>query len=229
MKGNIIGFDPDTNTGAIGGHDGNRYDFVTLDWRGSGRPRRGDLVDFQAIERRATDIFLVEPVYAAPSFAVFYFSVTGRISRAQYWYRFILPYSAIFIPLELAAVFADKEGNTYTVVSGIITLLYLVVLWPSIAVLVKRIHDRNKSGLYILFLILSTITLTSLVFVWIGAAFYQAGESHSINFNGPLGVLGGLAIVSAVVVIGVNIWFFIEFGCLRGTPGANRFGPDPTR
>ena len=54
MKGNVIGFDPDTNTGAVSGHDGNRYDFATVDWRGHAQPRHGDLVDFQALGQRAT-------------------------------------------------------------------------------------------------------------------------------------------------------------------------------
>jgi hypothetical protein len=31
MRGNIIGFDQDTNTGAISGYDGQRYDFATVD------------------------------------------------------------------------------------------------------------------------------------------------------------------------------------------------------
>ena len=53
MRGNVIGFDRDTNTGAISGHDGQRYDFVTLDWRAAAAPRRGDIVDFQAIGDRS--------------------------------------------------------------------------------------------------------------------------------------------------------------------------------
>ena len=57
MKGNVIGFDPDTNAGAISGHDGNRYDFVRLEWRGSARPRRGAVVDFVADGQRATQIY----------------------------------------------------------------------------------------------------------------------------------------------------------------------------
>ncbi|HZK91527.1 MAG TPA: DUF4870 domain-containing protein [Stellaceae bacterium] len=57
MKGQILGFEPDSNTGAISGHDGQRYDFVTLDWRGSGRPMRGDTVDFVADGTRARQIY----------------------------------------------------------------------------------------------------------------------------------------------------------------------------
>ena len=57
MKGEIIGFDPDTNTGAISGHDGNRYDFVRLDWRGSALPTRGTAVDFVSEGMHAREIY----------------------------------------------------------------------------------------------------------------------------------------------------------------------------
>jgi uncharacterized membrane protein len=57
VKGEVIGFDPDSNTGAISGHDGIRYDFVSLEWRGQSRPLRGATVDFIPDGRRATQIF----------------------------------------------------------------------------------------------------------------------------------------------------------------------------
>ena len=59
MKGNIIGFDPDSNTGAISGHDGRRYDFVRLEWRGGNAPSRGAVVDFVAEAGHATQIYPV--------------------------------------------------------------------------------------------------------------------------------------------------------------------------
>jgi len=57
VKGNILGFDPDSNTGAISGHDGQRYEFVRLEWRGAAQPLRGDTVDFVADGGRATQIY----------------------------------------------------------------------------------------------------------------------------------------------------------------------------
>jgi uncharacterized membrane protein len=63
MKGNVIGFDPDTNTGAISGYDGQRYDFVRLEWRGGGRPTQGATVDFVAASGRATQIYPLGPPY----------------------------------------------------------------------------------------------------------------------------------------------------------------------
>ncbi len=229
MKGDVVGFDPDTNTGAISGYDGNRYDFVTLDWRAPGRPRKGDLVDFQAIDQRATEIYLLEPQYVAPNFGQFYFSPAGRISRSQYWLRFMLPYLVIFFALDVTTALSDHASGLYVTVNAVTTVFYLVVLWPSIATLVKRIHDRNKSGWTILILFLPAMVFSVTLFAWLGVAFYSAEQGEGLTFSGTLGALGVVVIVLGIVVLAINLWFFIEFGCLRGTVGANRFGPDPVR
>lgn len=57
MKGSVLGFDRDTHTGAISGHDGQRYEFVRLDWRGSREPVRGAVVDFVPEGTRAREIY----------------------------------------------------------------------------------------------------------------------------------------------------------------------------
>jgi uncharacterized membrane protein YhaH (DUF805 family) len=229
MKGNILGFDPDTNTGAISGYDGQRYDFVTADWRGAGRPRRGDIVDFQAIDQRATEIYLVEPVYVQPGFWQFYFSLNGRISRSQYWLRFVVPYIVIYFMLEIIGAIAGSGSNLYIAISITIFIFSLAMFWPSIAILVKRIHDRNKSGWWALFLYVPTFVFTVLLLVWVGAAIVAVAAGETDAALPSLGGLGILVIVLGVMVLGIDIWFFVEFGCLRGTIGSNRFGPDPVR
>jgi uncharacterized membrane protein len=81
MKGNILGFDPDTNTGAISGHDGQRYAFVRLEWRGAGLPSRGETVDFVADGDRATQIYQLnqrfDPQDAAASNVVYILYLVG--------------------------------------------------------------------------------------------------------------------------------------------------------
>jgi uncharacterized membrane protein YhaH (DUF805 family) len=37
---------------------------------------------------------------------------------------------------------------------------------------------------------------------------------------------GWFQLIGVIPLIGW-IWIFVELGCLRGTPGPNRFGPDP--
>ncbi len=46
MKGNILDFSIQTNTGIISGDDQNRYNFTGAEWRGQRPPTRGDRVDF---------------------------------------------------------------------------------------------------------------------------------------------------------------------------------------
>jgi hypothetical protein len=46
----------------------------------------------------------------------------------------------------------------------------------------------------------------------------------SLNWN-----TNTLGLICFFTLIGVTIWFLIELGMLKGTPGPNRFGPDPLR
>lgn len=212
MKGNVIGFDPDTNTGAISGHDGQRYDFTTSDWHSHTRPKHGDLVDFVAEDQRAAQIYPIEPEYIAPGFGEFYFSPSGRISRSQYWLRYFVPILIIGMMLSLLQLVG---GEGFQVLAG---LFQLIVLWPGIALLIKRIHDRNKSGwlVWVFYgpLILGMIfTIAAFVAVALGSTEIAA-----------LGIISGALWIAVVIVA---IWFFIEFGCMRGTVGVNQYGPDP--
>ena len=85
MKGDVLGFDPESNTGAITGHDGQRYDFVRLEWRGAGLPTRGLAVDFVAEGSRATQIYPLvgqfDPQDATTANTVLH-PLSGRADRA---------------------------------------------------------------------------------------------------------------------------------------------------
>jgi uncharacterized membrane protein YhaH (DUF805 family) len=228
MRGNVIGFDPDTNTGAISGHDGSRYDFVTQDWHGHAAPRHGDIVDFQAQGGRALDIYLIAPEYVPPTIGQFYFSPSGRISRSQYWLRFVVPYFVIYFLLEIAAGMTDDASTMHTVFAVILGIFGLVALWPTIAILVKRIHDRNKPGWLCLILYVPTTLFIVLLIVWLAEAIAAAAATGTFT-PPPLGALGITVILLAMISAIVGLWFFVEFGCLRGTVGPNRYGPDPVR
>lgn len=47
MKGQILDFSIQTNTGVISGDDQNRYQFSGSDWKGQSHPARGQFVDFE--------------------------------------------------------------------------------------------------------------------------------------------------------------------------------------
>ena len=72
------------------------------------------------------------------------FSFEGRIPRKTYWIWGVLVLLAflLFASLVLGILGVDET------VGG--ALMNLVVLWPALAVSVKRWHDRDKSGWWVL-------------------------------------------------------------------------------
>jgi uncharacterized membrane protein YhaH (DUF805 family) len=82
-------------------------------------------------------------------------------------------------------------------------------LWVYTATSVKRLHDRNKSGWWLL------------LFFALPGMYSQFGNRVGDALGGWATLLFGLA---AFVF---SVWGFIEMYCLRGTRGINRFGADP--
>ncbi len=57
MKGRILDYSIQNNSGAISGADGNRYQFSGSDWNDSDPPQRGMAVDFEPVGDRATQVY----------------------------------------------------------------------------------------------------------------------------------------------------------------------------
>lgn len=87
-----------------------------------------------------------------------YAEFSGRSRRKEYW-MFIL--FMILLTIALTAVFGfvigsseDPEGAAFGNLAGgsliIFLILTLIILIPSIAVQVRRFHDQDKSGWFVL-------------------------------------------------------------------------------
>ncbi|AVW92837.1 DUF805 domain-containing protein [Celeribacter baekdonensis] len=71
-----------------------------------------------------------------------YITFSGRASRSEYWYFTLFTLLAAFGTLALDIVLASNLGLPpifYTVAS-------IAIILPSLSVLVRRLHDVNKSG-----------------------------------------------------------------------------------
>ena len=135
-----------------------------------------------------------------------FFNFSGRINRAKYWIA-ILVYCAIYIVLAIVGYVTDNSA-IYQAING---MLNIVILISSLAVGVKRLHDRNKSGWYlVLFYIVPGILVTAGIVV---------GTFMDDSLL--------LASVLGLAAFAIGVWAFVELGCLRGTIGPNRYGPDP--
>ncbi len=82
-------------------------------------------------------------------FKKFYFSADGRANRKQFWLWLILPVFVVSIILSIldASLGTMDAESGLGLLSGIWTL---VVLIPAILVYIKRFHDRDKSGWWVL-------------------------------------------------------------------------------
>jgi uncharacterized membrane protein YhaH (DUF805 family) len=82
-------------------------------------------------------------------FKTFYLSADGRVNRQQWWLRLIVP----VLVIELVLSFVDAAIGTYDARTGgglLSGLFALAVVIPAIIVYIKRFHDRDKSGWWVL-------------------------------------------------------------------------------
>ena len=78
-----------------------------------------------------------------PNLVWLYLSLKGRITRSDYWMLYILPALVVGLASFWVASIYDKVD----LVGDVVTLGFL---WPSIAIQVKRWHDVDKSGWWVL-------------------------------------------------------------------------------
>jgi uncharacterized membrane protein YhaH (DUF805 family) len=127
-----------------------------------------------------------------------WFSFKGRINRGKYWLVTVIN-TLIVVALVLTAIAA----NSWAI--GILAMLIIVPLFvSSLAVALKRLHDREKSAWWLL------------LFYLLPALLY--GIANVAEYQG---------LVFSLISLAISIWALVELGCRRGTPGANPHGPDP--
>jgi uncharacterized membrane protein YhaH (DUF805 family) len=88
-------------------------------------------------------------------FKQFYLSADGRVNRKQWWLWLILP---VFVISIVASIIDAASGHDpQQGVGPVIAIFSLLVLYPSIVVYIKRFHDRDKSGWWVLIALIPII------------------------------------------------------------------------
>jgi uncharacterized membrane protein YhaH (DUF805 family) len=133
-------------------------------------------------------------------------SFEGRINRKPYWIG-----AGILVVVWLVLFFAGWAVFGDAVGGAPVYILQLLFLYPAAALLVKRLHDRNRPTYFIAF--------------WLVPAAFSA-LLGLFGLSDPLDPSVLDMIISFIMMI-VGIWFLVELGFLKGTAGPNRFGADP--
>lgn len=135
-----------------------------------------------------------------------FLSFEGRISRKYFWLGNIGMGIALILIININLWLNETLGLALIIVA------YLISLYPTAALMVKRLHDRNRTGWWAALVMGLGIAFNILQFAGL------AGQPEQPNM---------LDVVVFVASAIVTIWLVIELGFLKGTQGPNRFGPDP--
>ena len=143
------------------------------------------------------------------------FPMRGRIGRGRYWALTLLYLvgwlvgAAILIALAVVNYNPPDDVVTTRTIVGFVLLGIAMVVFVFVTVAgfasagVRRLHDRGKSGYWLL------------LYYLLPSLMVRHAGSDSV------GIVFWLAIV---VILAAAV---VELGILRGEPGSNAFGPDP--
>lgn len=158
-----------------------------------------------------------------------YATFSGRAPRAEFW-KFVLAYilAQIVLIVVNTLLFGPSENflimpNGDEVLVGVTyssgwpgTILSLLAFIPMLAVGWRRLHDVDRPGWWVIVPPIVQVVLLLTVF----RAVFGLTPATGAPVSGGLVMLVVLAIFA--------IWItLIVFLARRGTPGPNRFGPNP--
>ena len=178
MKGKVLDFSIQKGGGLILGDDGQRYLFVASEWQEQSLPLRDVVVDFEAAGKYAKGVYLlaqaVPQIQAAtptvkpkpfkatdnkePSLLDLaisavkhkYLLFNGRASRKEFWAVMlfsVLISFALQLLYTLGFAISDNLGLLLALPFVIFSLGMVI---PQLAVSVRRLHDADKSGWWLL-------------------------------------------------------------------------------
>jgi uncharacterized membrane protein YhaH (DUF805 family) len=146
----------------------------------------------------------------------FFFGFEGRINRAKCWRAmalnsFCLLVFMLVVPFNLGTCFRDADpkwaiGPVTALLVGTMGPAIIISTWCFTAIAIKRLHDRNRSGWWMVLFFIAPPLLEKL-WDWL---------------DNPTA-----AFMVSLVGFVLSVWSFVEIFCLRGTREPNRFGSDP--
>ena len=154
-----------------------------------------------------------------------YADFSGRSRRMEFWMwqlaKFLVGLVIFFLFFVLVGSALLSGDPTQVMAAGGVAMvlwlltmvLGLAIIIPDIAVTVRRLHDTDRSGWWIL----APVAPYLLVLV---AGTMMAASPDSF------GMANVIALIGVVAAIGLAIMLLV-FYFLEGTKGPNRFGPDP--
>lgn len=224
MRGQILSFDDASGAGLISGDDGIRYSFVREAISPPASITPGLRVDFVPVAGEATNIMLLAaaPTPSGPSatpgvpvdtfnFQHVLFSFNGRIRRQHFWIGWLICLGA---------------GVVLGWIPILGTLLSIALIWPNLAISVKRLHDMGQSGWLIVIPWIAGIGGVIAAFMTVGVAALSSGYVNTDDPAAVLAIIGPMFGILSIVAL-IQLGFLLWIGITDSQRGENRFGPNP--
>jgi len=142
----------------------------------------------------------------------------GRASRSEYWW-FVLALLIAYIVVGTVESIVGIHHMILYSYGPLSALLWLGTLVPSLAVGVRRLHDTNRSGWWILLPIIPYCLA-----IVLGGAAMMAGAAA----GGGVGMVAGAGIAGLFMLVGLVCALVLLFFMVQpSTPGDNRYGANP--
>lgn len=170
------------------------------------------------------------PIAATRRCMARYAQFSGRASRREFWWFWLVCVTGLWVALILDSVLlAGKlQDDSATIAQDVPVFLpvtcafALTVALPQLAVGWRRMHDTGRSGLYLIY---PLIVLTG-----IGSFASFLGATTSV-LSGDLAALvsdfGDLVLGLAILVLGLSPLLVVWWLARPGQPGTSRHGPPP--
>ncbi len=142
-----------------------------------------------------------------------YMNFRDRAARAEYWWWLLFATIVILVAVALDVVVFYIIGNGHIMPFLLIT--YVALIFPSLSLTVRRLHDTNRSGWWLLL----SVALSILVVV--GGLVAAAINPFNPLSGAGLAFVAVPMILSAACSILILIWMF-----LPSNKGNNRYGPN---
>lgn len=156
-----------------------------------------------------------------------YAEFSGRSRRMEFWMwklGLVIVYVAVMILFTIMFGAAMMTGDPTQaggavagamVVWGLLMIFGLAIFIPDLAVTVRRLHDTNRSGWWILAPVVPYI-----IFFFTAFSAAASGSETGMMAGGIIGLVS----VLAALALGLTVLVFLF---LEGTRGPNKYGPDP--
>jgi uncharacterized membrane protein YhaH (DUF805 family) len=144
---------------------------------------------------------------------------TGRARRKEYWYFVLFNAIITIFLLGLDYLIGLAEGQT-----GVLSGLYqLGMIIPSFAVLVRRLHDTDRSGWWVVNYIILTVAMGFFA-IFVSLITSYVPQTQAGSWLLIIGMIITSCLSLATLIVGIIMFVFT---LLKSQEGSNRYGPNP--